>query len=49
MCNDSLSFSFFFSFFFVKEQIAFFQSKKIVVVVFKCSVCIYCVIAIEFD
>ena len=36
-CNDSVSFSFFFSFFFTKKQIASFHSKQIVVVL-KCSV-----------
>ena len=36
-CNDSVSFSFLFSLFFTKKQIAFFQSKQIVVVL-KCPV-----------
>ena len=53
-CNDSVSFSFLFPcfFFFVKDQIASFQLKQIVVF-FELSVpCVYlfhCVIATEFD
>ena len=40
-CNDSVSFSFLFPcfFFFVKDQIASFQLKKIVV--FLCFVCVF--------
>ena len=39
-CNDSISFSFLFSFFFVKDQIASFQLKQIVVFL-KCSACVF--------
>ena len=54
-CNDCVSFSFLFSFFFVKDQTASFQLKQTDSVVFlKCSVCWFQLIssrliAIEFD
>ena len=45
-CNDFVSFSFLFSFFFIKDQTASFQSKCYVWVFISS---IHCVIAIGFD